>query len=207
MDKLSKSLEVLKLLSTTTSETLVANNEKSRLDPISISKEKIHHLNNITDLLCSPSLIKGNNDNYFKLVTASVEILFTTCDENDCDVRLAAEENLNKLVKNLKEANLTRIQVELHRIIKRNPNVGPRALKGALWRFAELANVIHPKKIRPFFEHLSAAFCSIAVRSEDIVHEKLSEYYELIFRIIGRSINDKEIKVRTSHGLFSKYVS
>ncbi|CAF5179700.1 unnamed protein product, partial [Rotaria magnacalcarata] len=57
MDKLSKSLEVLKLLSTTTSETLIASNEKSRLDAVSISKEKIHHLNNIVDILCSPSLI------------------------------------------------------------------------------------------------------------------------------------------------------
>jgi len=101
----------------------------------------------------------------------------------------------------------------LHRIIKRNPNVGPRALKGyilieffliiksfqffsgALWRFAELANVIHAKKIRPFFEHLSTAFSTIAARPEDIVHDKLPEYYELIFRILGRSINDKEIKV------------
>lgn len=107
----------------------------------------------------------------------------------------------------------------MHRIIKRNPNVGPRALKGtdcnflmknierkfslgALWRFAELANIIHPKKIRPFFEHLSAAFCSIATRSEDIVHEKLADYYEFIFRILGRSINDKEIKVKEIHLLF-----
>ncbi len=73
--------------------------------------------------------------------------------------------------------------------------MGPRALKGALWRFAELANIIHAKKIRPFFEHLSAAFCTIATRPEDIVHEKLPDYYELIFRILGRSINDKEIKV------------
>ncbi|CAM2712576.1 unnamed protein product [Rotaria socialis] len=194
MDKLSKSLEVLKLLSTTTSETSIASNEKSRLDAASISKEKIHHLNNIVDLLCSPSLIKANNENYFKLLTASVETLFMTCDETDYDVRISAEENISKLVKNHKEINLTRIQVELHRIIKRNPNVGPRALKGALWRFAELADVIHPKKIRPFFEHLSLSFCSIAARSEDIVHEKLSDYYELIFRIIGRSINDKEIK-------------
>ncbi|CAF5118143.1 unnamed protein product, partial [Rotaria sp. Silwood1] len=31
---------------------------------------------------------------------------------------------------NLKEADLTRIQVELYRIIKHNPNVGPNALKG-----------------------------------------------------------------------------
>ncbi len=77
MDKLSKSLEVLKSLSTSTSESLTTSNEKykfnyilltfylsfssfyrSRLDPISISKEKIHHLNTITDLLCSPILIK-----------------------------------------------------------------------------------------------------------------------------------------------------
>ncbi|CAF1442512.1 unnamed protein product [Rotaria sp. Silwood1] len=97
MDKLSKSLEVLRLLSTTTSETLI---------------------------------IKGNNENYFKLIKASVETLFTTCDENNYNVRLTAEENLNKFVTNLKEADLTRIQVELYRIIKHNPNVGPNALKG-----------------------------------------------------------------------------
>ncbi|CAF1464460.1 unnamed protein product [Rotaria sp. Silwood1] len=99
MERLSKSHEVLRLLSTTTSERLI---------------------------------IKGNNENYFKLIKASVETLFTTCDENDYNVRLTAEENLNKFVKNLKEAVLTRIQVELHRIINHNPNVGPNALKGVL---------------------------------------------------------------------------
>ncbi|CAF5079902.1 unnamed protein product [Rotaria sp. Silwood1] len=97
MDKLNKSLEFLKLLSTTSSKTLI---------------------------------IKGNNENYFKLIKANVETLFTTCDENDYNVRLTAEENLNKFVKNLKEADSTRIQVELYRIIKHNPNVGPNALKG-----------------------------------------------------------------------------
>ncbi|CAF3339200.1 unnamed protein product, partial [Rotaria sp. Silwood2] len=71
----------------------------------------------------------GNNENYFKLITAIVETLFTTCTKNGYDIRLTFEENLNKLVKNLKEPNLTRIQVELHRIIKRNPNVGSSALK------------------------------------------------------------------------------
>ncbi|CAF1297667.1 unnamed protein product [Rotaria sp. Silwood1] len=137
MDKLSKSVEVLKLLSTTTSQTLIINVEK----------------------------------------------LFTKCDENDYGVRLTAEENLNHL--NLKEVDLTRIQVELHGVITHNPNVEPTALK---------VNVIYPKKIRSFFEHLSAAFCSIAAHSEDIVHKKLLEYYELICRILGRLINDKEIK-------------
>jgi hypothetical protein len=42
---------------------------------------------------------RGNNDNYFKLLTASIETLFTNCDDADFDVRLAAEENISKLVK------------------------------------------------------------------------------------------------------------
>ncbi|CAF5019018.1 unnamed protein product [Rotaria sp. Silwood1] len=74
-----------------------------------------------------------NNENYFKLIKASVETLFTTCDENDSNVRLTAEENFDKFVKDLKEADLTRIQVELYRIIKHNPNVGPNALKDQLF--------------------------------------------------------------------------
>ncbi|CAF4207461.1 unnamed protein product, partial [Rotaria sordida] len=99
MDKLSKSLEFLKLLSKTTSELI----------------------------------IKSNDENYFKLIKASMETLFTTCDENDYNISLTAEEKF-------KEAVLTRIQVELHGIIKHNPNVESKALKGVQWRFAKLAN-------------------------------------------------------------------
>ncbi|CAF1367987.1 unnamed protein product [Rotaria sp. Silwood1] len=62
-----------------------------------------------------------------------MKTLFTTCDENDYDVRLTVEENLNEFVKNLKEVVLTRSQVELHRTIKHNPNVGPNALKDQLF--------------------------------------------------------------------------
>ncbi|CAF3784979.1 unnamed protein product, partial [Rotaria sordida] len=62
-----------------------------------------------------------------------VETLFTACDENDYNVRLTTEESLNKFVKNLKEVVLTRIQVELHRIIKHNPNVEPKILKDQLF--------------------------------------------------------------------------
>ncbi|CAF5149949.1 unnamed protein product [Rotaria sp. Silwood1] len=67
-------------------------------------------------------LSTGNNENYFKLIKTSMKTLFTTCDENNYD--------------NLKEANLTRIQVELHRIIKHYPNVGSKALKGYFYHMA-----------------------------------------------------------------------
>ncbi|CAF4625462.1 unnamed protein product, partial [Rotaria sp. Silwood2] len=71
----------------------------------------------------------GSNENYFKLIKDSVETLFTTCDENHYNVRFTAEENLNKFIKNLKESVFIRIQVELHRIIKDNPNIERKALK------------------------------------------------------------------------------
>ncbi|CAF1310094.1 unnamed protein product [Rotaria sp. Silwood1] len=70
MDKMSKSFEVLKLISTRASETLI---------------------------------IRSNNENHLKLVTAVMETLFTTCVKNDYDIRLATKENLNKLVKVLKK--------------------------------------------------------------------------------------------------------
>ncbi|CAF1623735.1 unnamed protein product [Rotaria sp. Silwood1] len=73
---------------------------------------------------------EGNNDDYFKLVITSMKTLFTSYDKNDYDVRLTTEEYLHQLAKNLKESDLRKIQVELHRIIKHNPNVGPKALKG-----------------------------------------------------------------------------
>lgn len=72
-----------------------------------------------------------------------------------------------------------------------------RVFAGALWRFAELVQIIHPKKIRAFFEHLLPAFRSIAERPEELIHEKLPDYYDMIFRVFGPSINDKETKVRS----------
>ncbi|CAF5139922.1 unnamed protein product, partial [Rotaria sp. Silwood1] len=95
--------------------------------------------------------------NYFKLITASVEKLFTKCDENDYGVRLTAEENLIKFVKNLKEAVLTRIQVKLHRIINHNPNVEPKALKDVLCR---LGRPINNKEIKELLMPYSANMLS-----------------------------------------------
>lgn len=67
---------------------------------------------------------------------------------------------------------------------------------GALSRFAELSALIFPKKARMFVEHMLPSFCSIATRSEEMLYEKLPDSFDLIFRVLGRSMNDQEIKVR-----------
>jgi len=46
----------------------------------------------------------------------------------------------------LMKSNLSRIQVELYKEIKKNG--APRCLRAALWRFAELAHLILPQKCR-----------------------------------------------------------
>ncbi|CAF4016460.1 unnamed protein product [Rotaria sp. Silwood1] len=89
-------------------------------------------------------LSTGNNENYFKLIKTSMKTLFTTCDENDYDVRLTVEENLNEFVKVLYSMTVCQISK-----------------------------------------------CNTCEKDSTI----LSEYYELIFRSLGRPINDKEIKV------------
>ncbi|CAF1322442.1 unnamed protein product [Rotaria sp. Silwood1] len=73
-----------------------------------------------------------------------MKTLFTTCDENDYDVRLPVEENLNEYVKVLYSMTVCQISK-----------------------------------------------CNTCEKDSTI----LSEYYELIFRSLGRPINDKEIKV------------
>jgi hypothetical protein len=92
-----------------------------RSDPVVVNKDKIYHLNLITEILCSSTSMKYvemrlsfgyichlyslfisfrvNADHYNKCLAASVEALFLNCDESDFNVRLAVDKNISKLVK------------------------------------------------------------------------------------------------------------
>jgi len=62
MDKLSRSIEALKLQSSTTSDGFVVN------------KEKIDHFNTITESLCSPALSKFDEKNKSLFILIFVRI-------------------------------------------------------------------------------------------------------------------------------------
>lgn len=48
------------------------------------------------------------------------------------------------------DSNIVKIQVELHKEIKKNGN--PRPLRAALWRFAELCHLIRYKQEKYFIQ-------------------------------------------------------
>ncbi|CAN2388520.1 positive regulation of aggrephagy [Pristimantis euphronides] len=120
--------------------------------------------------------------------------LFLLCsDDAESDVRMVADECLNKVVKALMDSNLPRLQLELYKEIKKNG--APRSLRAALWRFAELAHLVRPQKCRPYLVNLLPCLTKICKRQEESVQETLAAAVPKIMAAFGNFANDHEIKV------------
>jgi len=91
------------------------------------------------------------------------------------------------------EGNVGKIQVELHKELKKNNN--PRSLRAALWRFGALGHLIRPQKGRVYMQNLIPCLEQIARRPEEPVLETMALAVEQIFSSIGTYATDSEIKV------------
>uniref|UniRef100_A0A8C4L2U9 Huntingtin n=1 Tax=Equus asinus TaxID=9793 RepID=A0A8C4L2U9_EQUAS len=120
--------------------------------------------------------------------------LFLLCsDDAESDVRMVADECLNKVIKALMDSNLPRLQLELYKEIKKNG--APRSLRAALWRFAELAHLVRPQKCRPYLVNLLPCLTRTSKRPEESVQETLAAAIPKIMASFGNFANDNEIKV------------
>uniref|UniRef100_A0A5F5PQV9 Huntingtin n=1 Tax=Equus caballus TaxID=9796 RepID=A0A5F5PQV9_HORSE len=120
--------------------------------------------------------------------------LFLLCsDDAESDVRMVADECLNKVIKALMDSNLPRLQLELYKEIKKNG--APRSLRAALWRFAELAHLVRPQKCRPYLVNLLPCLTRTSKRPEESVQETLATAIPKIMASFGNFANDNEIKV------------
>ncbi|EGV91588.1 Huntingtin protein [Cricetulus griseus] len=100
--------------------------------------------------------------------------LFLLCsDDAESDVRMVADECLNKVIK----------------------NGAPRSLRAALWRFAELAHLVRPQKCRPYLVNLLPCLTRTSKRPEESVQETLAAAVPKIMASFGNFANDNEIKV------------
>ncbi|XP_008576194.1 PREDICTED: huntingtin isoform X2 [Galeopterus variegatus] len=120
--------------------------------------------------------------------------LFLLCsDDAESDVRMVADECLNKVIKALMDSSLPRLQLELYKEIKKNG--APRSLRAALWRFAELAHLVRPQKCRPYLVNLLPCLTRTSKRPEESVQETLAAAVPKIMASFGNFANDSEIKV------------
>ena len=111
----------------------------------------------------------------------------------DADVRMVADENLNKMTRSLGESNIGRLQVELYKEIKKNGS--QRCVRSAVTRFSQLARHIRPAKCRPYLVNLVPCLETLALRSEEQIHETMAAAFPELFSVLGPHSHDNEIRV------------
>ncbi|KAK0057732.1 huntingtin [Biomphalaria pfeifferi] len=213
IEKLIKAFEGLKVFQPNAQ---VAEDPKKKDQNVPTKKDKILHCNVVADSMCSPNM--RTIADFPKFLGIAMEAFLNLCDDPEADVRMVADECLNRTIKVLLETNLGRLQVELYKELKKN---GPsRSLRAALWRFADMCHLIRPQKCRPYIVNLLPVFRSmylnffsvliyshipyivnllpcvarICRREEEAVQETLSTAMPKICSALMPFANDTEVK-------------
>ena len=100
LEKLVRTVEALKLHQ---------NPSSVSLDETMSKKDKIAHCVSVTDLVCSQG--GKNSPEAAKCLVMAIEMFFTLLDDQDADIRMVADENLNRMTRSLGESNIGRLQV------------------------------------------------------------------------------------------------
>uniref|UniRef100_A0A672GB75 Huntingtin n=1 Tax=Salarias fasciatus TaxID=181472 RepID=A0A672GB75_SALFA len=193
MEKLMKAFESLKSFQQQqgppTAEELVQRQKKEQA---TTKKDRVTHCLTICENIVAQSLSRTSPE-FQKLLGIAMEMFLLCSDDSESDVRMVADECLNKIIKALMDSNLPRLQLELYKEIKKNG--ASRSLRAALWRFAELAHLIRPQKCRPYLVNLLPCLTRITKRQEETVQETLAAAMPKIMMALGHFANDGEIKV------------
>ncbi|CAG9862370.1 unnamed protein product [Phyllotreta striolata] len=178
-EKLQKSLDGLKNLSKST---------KNSAD-ISKKKEKLQYCYTITEAIANPAIKVSSN--FHVLLGSTVEVFLLLCDDDDPDIRMTSEECLNRIIRS-SNGYIGKIQIELHKEIKKNGSARP--LRIALGLFSLLAHNIRPHKGKPYVANLFPSLIKIAGRKEELVHETLANSLPKIMKALGCFTTENEIK-------------
>ena len=180
-EKIVKSVEALKLHQTPSAV---------NVDETMTKKDKISHCISVTDVVCSQG--SKNSSESAKYLAMAMEMFFTLLDDADADIRMVADENLNRMTRSLGEGNIGRLQVELYKEIKKNGS--QRCVRAALTRFSQLVNHIRPSKCRPYLVNLLPCLETLSSRGEEQIHECMATTFPSIFTVLGHHSNTNEIR-------------
>eukprot|EP00066_Takifugu_rubripes_P022022 XP_011611288.1 PREDICTED: huntingtin isoform X1 [Takifugu rubripes] len=192
MEKLMKAFESLKSFQQQqgppTAEEIVQRQKKEQA---TTKKDRVSHCLTICENIVAQSL--RTSPEFQKLLGIAMEMFLLCSDDSESDVRMVADECLNRIIKALMDSNLPRLQLELYKEIKKNG--ASRSLRAALWRFAELAHLIRPQKCRPYLVNLLPCLTRITKRQEETIQETLAAAMPKIMAALGHFANDGEIKM------------
>lgn len=187
IEKLIKAFEALKVFHPQGSGTEETSKKK---DVIVTKKDKILNCNIVADCICATNM-RAITD-FPKFLGIAMEAFLSLCDDLESDVRMVADECINRSIKVLLETNLGRLQVELYKEIKKN---GPsRSLRAALWRFADMAHLIRPQKSRPYIVNLLPCLARACKREDEAIQETLSTAMQKICPPLMGFATESEVK-------------
>ncbi|XP_034181194.2 huntingtin [Osmia lignaria lignaria] len=160
------------------------------LSDLNTRKDKLACCMTIAEGMCSPSVKLASK--FPQILSLSIETLLKLCNDDESDVRMVADETLNKIIRAMADSNVVKVQIELYNEIKRN---GPaRTLRAALWRFGLLSHMIRPTRGKAYVSNLIPCIICIARRSEESVIETLSQSLPLIMKALGPFMTDNDVK-------------
>uniref|UniRef100_A0A8C8S588 Huntingtin n=1 Tax=Pelusios castaneus TaxID=367368 RepID=A0A8C8S588_9SAUR len=193
MEKLMKAFDSLRSFQSQQGPAAIPEEplQRAKKELSTTKKERVNHCLTICENIVAQSL--RNSPEFQKLLGIAMELFLLCSDDAESDVRMVADECLNKVIKALMDSNLPRLQLELYKEIKKNG--ASRSLRAAVWRFAELAHMVRPQKCRPYLVNLLPCLTRISKRPEESVQETLAAAIPKIMAAFGNFANDNEIKV------------
>ncbi|XP_065454357.1 huntingtin isoform X2 [Chrysemys picta bellii] len=193
MEKLMKAFESLRSFQQQQGPAAILEEplQRAKKELSTTKKDRVNHCLTICENIVAQSL--RNSPEFQKLLGIAMELFLLCSDDAESDVRMVADECLNKVIKALMDSNLPRLQLELYKEIKKNG--ASRSLRAAVWRFAELAHLVRPQKCRPYLVNLLPCLTRISKRPEESVQETLAAAIPKIMAAFGNFANDNEIKV------------
>ncbi|XP_027747232.1 huntingtin isoform X2 [Empidonax traillii] len=193
MEKLTKAFESLRSFQQQQGPATLPEEplQRPKKELSATKKDRVNHCLTICENIVAQSL--RNSPEFQKLLGIAMELFLLCSEDAESDVRMVADECLNKVIKALMDSNLPRLQLELYKEIKKNG--ASRSLRAALWRFAELAHLVRPQKCRPYLVNLLPCLTRISKRPEESVQETLAAAIPKIMAAFGNFANDNEIKV------------
>ncbi|CAO1418775.1 unnamed protein product [Diamesa serratosioi] len=154
------------------------------------SAVKIAKFNVIQESLLSSSL--QSNSNYKTFLSNAVTIFLLFCEENDSTIRISAEENLNKIIRNCENNSyLVIVQIDLYHELKKNGN--ERSLRICLNIFANYCHLIKHRRKKIYAQNLLPCLLAIGKRKEPMLVETLTEFLKYFSQNLLVCLTDGEI--------------
>eukprot|EP00050_Salpingoeca_kvevrii_P017991 m.69909 g.69909 ORF g.69909 m.69909 type:complete len:2734 (-) comp7845_c0_seq1:204-8405(-) len=153
-------------------------------------KERIAACTTLSESICTPALTQRPASEFGKLLSITFGALLRACSDPSADVRLSADESLNRTITALAPTHLLRILIELHKAMKKIASP-PKFLRAALSKFADISHLIKMHK-KDFASRLASSLLPLVQIADEGLQETLPTSISKICDSLGLLFTERE---------------